>query len=285
MSLAELRGVTRRFRGCTALDAVDLVLAPGSTGLLGPNGAGKSTLLRLLSTVARPTEGSVTLLGRNAADPDELPAIRRQLGYLPQDLGFPPGLTAFGFLDYVAVLKEWTDRRARHAEVRRVLQLVDLSSRSTTRISRLSGGMRRRLGLAQALLGRPRLLLLDEPTSGSDPEQRDAFRQLVLEHAPHGAVVFATHQTEDVAAVCANVLVLSGGAIRFHGPVAQFVDTARGRVWIADSPDATALAHRRTESGRYRQVGDPPPDTEPTEPQIEDAYLLLQRGVPGTRRS
>ena len=174
-----LTGITKRYRGTTALDGVDLTLHPGITGLLGPNGAGKTTLLRILATVMAPDDGSVQLLGRSTGTTETLAQIRRKLGYLPQEMGFPRGFTCFAFVDYMAVLKEWTEATARHDEVRRVLDLVDLGNVATKRIRALSGGQRRRVALAQAMLGHPELLLLDEPTTGVDPEQRVALRQVL----------------------------------------------------------------------------------------------------------
>ena len=142
------------------------------TGLLGPNGAGKTTLLRLLATALPPTQGQVSVLGLDPEVPAERTSIRRQLGYLPQEIGFPRGFTAFAFVDYIALLKEWAEPAARHAEVRRVLDLVGLSGLGAKRIRAMSGGQRRRVALAQALLGSPPVLILDEPTAGVDPEQR-----------------------------------------------------------------------------------------------------------------
>ena len=277
MASVELRNVTHRYGSAVAVDDVRLTLPVGITGLLGPNGAGKTTLLRILATVQAPTSGSVRLLGADPADDAARTSIRRRLGYVPQELGFPPGFTAFGFLEYVAVLKEWTDPADRRAEVRRVLELVDLSGVSTTKVRRLSGGMRRRLGLAQALIGTPELLLLDEPTTGLDPGQRSAFRRLVLEHGRRATVLLSTHQTEDVAAVCEHLMVMDRGAIRFHGSVPDFVATARGHVWLADKVDDSAFVHQRIATGRFRHVGAPPARAELTDPQVEDAYLLLQR--------
>ena len=146
-----LTGITKKYRGTTALDAIDLSFQPGITGLLGPNGAGKTTLLRIVATVLSPDAGEVRLLGRTPATPDELAQVRRRLGYQPQEMGFPRAFTGFGFVDYMAVLKEWTTRAARHDEVRRVLDLVDLGDVATKRVRTLSGGQRRRVALAQAL--------------------------------------------------------------------------------------------------------------------------------------
>jgi ABC-2 type transport system ATP-binding protein len=274
-----MSGVVQRFGSTVALDCVSLRLSPGVTGLLGPNGAGKTTLLRILATVQEPTSGQVELLGMDAHSESARRTIRRRLGYVPQELGFPRGFTAFAFVEYMAVLKEWVDPRSRRAEVRRVLELVGLESLSTKNVRKLSGGMRRRLGLAQALLGHPDLLVLDEPTSGLDPEQRAAFRALMLQVGRNATLVVATHQTEDIAAVCDRVVVMDKGSVTFDGSVTDFVGRAEDHVWVADSPDVSALAHRRTASGRYRHVGDPPRGAESAPPDVEDAYLLL-RGIP-----
>src|SRR5437016_1885846 len=160
--IVRVHQVRKRFGGAMALDGVSFDAAAGITGLLGPNGAGKTTLLRILATVMAPDAGEVRVGGLNPARPMDRLEIRRSLGYMPQEPGFHRGFTAFDFVDYVAILKEMTDRRARHDEVRRVLGAVGLGSVSGKRIRALSGGMRRRVALAQSLLGRPSLLLLDE---------------------------------------------------------------------------------------------------------------------------
>jgi ABC-2 type transport system ATP-binding protein len=272
----DLADVVHRYGSTTALDRVTLRLETGVTGLLGPNGAGKSTLMRVLATVINPDGGTVRLLGRDTADADQRTQVRRQLGYLPQELGFPRGFTAFGFVDYLALLKEFDDRPTRQAEVRRALDLVGLRDVATTRVRRLSGGMRRRLGLAQALLGDPRLLVLDEPSTGLDPEQRAVLRTLLSRAAGHATVVVSTHQTEDVAALCDRVVVLDSGQVAFDGSVADLVDHAAGRVWVAEHPDPDAAAQWRTGTGLHRNLGTPPPGAHLVEPTLEDAYLLLR---------
>lgn len=271
----EAEGLAKSYGRHRALDGFDMVAHPGVTGLLGPNGAGKTTLLRGLATVLPLDAGSVRLLGRNPADEDQRLQIRRRLGYLPQEAGFHRGFTAFEALDYVAVLKEHTERRSRHEEVRRVLDLVGLSEVATKKVRALSGGMRRRLGLAQALLGRPELLVLDEPTVGLDPEQRMRFRDLVSESGTGRTVVLSTHQTEDVAAVCSHVVVVDRGRSLFAGTPTDLAAYARGRVWVDDEKDPRALASWRVGSGRYHLVGDPPSGAELVDPSIEDGYLLL----------
>lgn len=272
----ELVRVTKRYRGITALDAVDLSLRPGITGLLGPNGAGKTTLLRILATVLAPDAGEVRLLGRTPSASAPLAEIRRRLGYLPQEMGFPRSFSCFAFVDYMAVLKEWVSSGPRHEEVRRVLDLVDLGDVSARRIRALSGGQRRRVGLAQALLGVPELLLLDEPTTGLDPEQRVSLRQVLSAAGERSTVLLSTHQTEDVAALCDRVIVLDGGRILHDGGVSDLVATATGRVWLADAPDPDARASWRTGTGKYRNVGVAAPEgSRRAEPTLEDAYLLL----------
>ncbi|MGO4597514.1 ATP-binding cassette domain-containing protein [Terrabacter sp. 2RAF25] len=279
-STVRLTGVTKRYRGVAALDGVDLGLDPGITGLLGPNGAGKTTMLRVMATVLRPDDGDVQLLGHDPTDPRARTEIRRRLGYQPQELGFPRGFSAFAFVNYMAVLKEWTQRDARTTEVRRALDLVGLGDVATKRISRLSGGQRRRVALAQALLGSPDLLVLDEPTTGLDPEQRASLRGVLADIAASSTMVISTHQTEDVAALCSRVVVLDAGRVHFDGSVPDLVALAAGKVWLAPAPDPTSLASWRMASGRHRNVGEHvPPGAELVEPSLEDAYLLLR----GTR--
>ena len=274
-----LRGVGRTFGATRALAGVDLDLKPGVTGLLGPNGAGKTTLLRLLATALPPSQGQVSVLGLDPEVPAERTGIRRHLGYQPQETGFPRGFTAFAFVDYIALLKEQSRPAARHAEVRRVLDLVGLSDLGAKRIRAMSGGQRRRVSLAQALLGSPAVLILDEPTTGVDPEQRVTLRTVLAELARTSIVVLSTHQTEDVAALCERVIVLDRGRVRYDGPVTDLVRQAAGRVWLADEPDPAASVSWRTGTGRYRNVGPRVRDgAEHVEPSLEDAYLLLRGG-------
>jgi ABC-2 type transport system ATP-binding protein len=250
-------------------------LGLGITGLLGPNGAGKTTMLRILATALAADAGSVRILGEDPTETDGRVAVRRRLGYVPQESGFPRGFTAFAFVDYIAILKEWSDQSARETEVRRVVDLVGLTDVATKRVSSLSGGQRRRVVLAQALLGRPDLLVLDEPTAGLDPAQRGRLRDVLGRVGESATVLISTHQTEDVAALCERVVVLDAGRILFDGAVSDLVAQAAGRVWMAAERDPAARYSWRTGSGRVRNVGDPPPSAEIIEPALEDAYLLL----------
>jgi ABC-2 type transport system ATP-binding protein len=255
------------------------------TGLLGPNGAGKTTLLRMVATVLAPDAGSLRVLGRDPGTPGPRRDIRRRLGYLPQDLGYQRGFTPFEFVDYIAILKEWEHRRERHDEVRRVLDLVGLGDVRDRRIHALSGGMRRRVGLAQALIGDPELLVLDEPTVGLDPEQRLRFRDLVSSAGESRCVLLSTHLTDDVAAICVRVVVIDAGVTVFSGSPSELSATAEGRVWASDSRDPHAEVAWRTEGGTFRNLGDAPAGAELVRPTLEDAYLLLVRPASGSERA
>jgi ABC-2 type transport system ATP-binding protein len=268
-------GVVKRYGRHTALDGVDMTAGPGITGLLGPNGAGKTTLLRILATVLRPDAGSVQLFGLNPAATAERHAVRCRLGYQPQEPGFFQGFTVVAFLDYVGILKEINDRDERRRQVRRVVDLVGLGAEANRRIRKLSGGMRRRVALAQALLGDPDLLILDEPTAGLDPEQRLRFREVVSQVATEHTVLLSTHQTDDVAAICDRVVVLHQGRVRFTGTPASLAGLAAGRVWLAANPEPGAQLSWRTGTGQYRLVGDRQARGTPVEPTVEDGYLML----------
>jgi ABC-2 type transport system ATP-binding protein len=273
---ATLEGVSKRYGRLEALRPTDLELRPGVVGLLGPNGAGKTTMLSLLATVLPPTTGRITVAGHDVmASHAERVEARRRIGYLPEEVHFPAGMTPAGFVDYIAVLKEWKDGKRRAREVQRVLGLVGLAERSAVKIRKLSGGQRRRLAVAQALIGTPDLLLLDEPTTGLDPEQRATVRS-ILSGLP-GTVFLSTHQTEDVAALCDRVLVLDAGAIRFDGSVRDLLASAAGKVHVAREASADAIATWKTGTGLIRSVGGTPPaDAQPVDPSVEDAYLLIR---------
>ncbi|GAA2234473.1 MULTISPECIES: ABC transporter ATP-binding protein [Streptomyces] len=272
-------GLSLRYGGTRALDDVSLRLTAGVTGLLGPNGAGKTTLLRVLATALPADRGAFTVLGHDPGTARGRQEVRRRLGYLPQTPGFHPDFTAFEFVDYVAILKEMTDRAARHREVRRVLDEVGLTEVRGKRIRKLSGGMRQRVALGAALVGDPGFLVLDEPTVGLDPEQRMRFRELIAEAGQGRTVLLSTHQTEDVAMLCHRVLVMAAGRVRFEGTPAELTARAAGRVWSSTERHPGAKAGWRTGTGTFRNVGDPPPGAELLEPTLEDGYLLTLDGA------
>lgn len=276
---ARLDQVSKSYGSTMVLPPTSLELGAGVIGLLGPNGAGKTTLLRLLGTVLPPDSGRIVVAGHPATGSvaDRVEA-RRHIGYLPQEVVFPRSMTSFGFVDYVAVLKNWDETPARHAEVRRVLGLVGLAERSTVKVRKLSGGQRRRLGIAQALLGSPDLLILDEPTTGLDPEQRASLRAIIS--GLPGTVVLSTHQTEDVSALCDRVIVLDAGTIRFDGSVPQLLATAADRVHIGADECPGAVQSWRTGAGEVRSIGGTPgPEHRRADATVEDAYLLLRHGA------
>jgi ABC-2 type transport system ATP-binding protein len=271
-----VEGVQRSFGEVTALADVDLQLAPGITGLLGPNGAGKTTLIRILATLLAPSAGEVRVNGWRTASPAHRVEIRRRLGYLPQDLGLYPRFTVFEFVDYLAILKELDDPADRHRRVRAALAAVELEDVAGRKIRTLSGGMRRRVGIAQAIVADPQLLLLDEPTTGLDPEQRMRFRQLIAGLGAHRTVVLSTHLVEDVAAVCTQVVVLFQGRVRFQGAPSELRGLADGQVWSSPEDGRGALVSWRTETGAYRVLGPrPAPAAQPVPPTVEDGYLLV----------
>jgi ABC-2 type transport system ATP-binding protein len=273
VTTVQAEGLSLRFGRTTALEDVSFALHDGVTGLLGPNGAGKTTLLRILATAIPAGAGQLRILGADPGSTAGRLAVRRRLGYLPQNPGFHMYFTAFEFVDYIAILKEIVT--GRHDEVRRVLNEVGLDDLRGRKIKALSGGMRQRVGLAAALLGDPALVILDEPTVGLDPEQRLRFRELVARIGEGRTVLLSTHQTEDVSTVCQRVIVLNQGRIRFEGEPVALAGVARGRVWTSPARTDGALAAWRTGNGDYHNIGDPPPDARLVDPSIEDGYLML----------
>ncbi|KAB2381912.1 ABC transporter ATP-binding protein [Actinomadura montaniterrae] len=244
----ETRGLTRSFRRRQAVAGVDLRIGPGVYGLLGPNGAGKTSLLRVLATVIPPSAGDLRLLGRDPAGHAERREIRRRLGYLPQDLGYYSGFTVVEFVEYIALLKDMPRARVPRA-VASAVEDVGLGNRARSKLRTLSGGMLRRVGIAQAIVNEPELLLLDEPTAGLDPEQRVQFRTLMRRMGERATVIVSTHLVEDVGAACDQVGLMSDGRLVFTGTPAEL--SARGAgTGIGDAPlergYSAVLAETRT---------------------------------------
>jgi ABC-type multidrug transport system ATPase subunit len=212
----EITSLTRRFGSVTAVAGVDLLTGPGVFGLLGPNGAGKTSLLRMMATAMPPSSGSLRLLGCDPGSYGPRREIRRRLGYLPQNPGYYPGFTVTEYVEYFALLKEVPSARVR-AAVATAIDRIELGDRRKSRLRTLSGGMLRRVGIAQAIVNEPELLLLDEPTAGLDPEQRVAFRALLRDLGQRATVAVSTHLVEDVAAACAEVALMDRGRIVFQG--------------------------------------------------------------------
>jgi ABC-type multidrug transport system ATPase subunit len=221
----EITELTRRFGRTMAVAGVNLRAGPGVFGLLGPNGAGKTSLLRMMATAIPPTSGTLRLLGRDPARYGPRREIRRRVGYLPQNLGYYPGFTVAESVEYFALLKEVPPAQI-PAAVADAIERVALGGKATAKLRTLSGGMLRRAGIAQAIVNKPELLLLDEPTAGLDPEQRMAFRALLRDLGQHATVVVSTHLVEDIGAACTQAGLMDRGKIVFHGTPEDL--TARG---------------------------------------------------------
>jgi ABC-2 type transport system ATP-binding protein len=229
-----LTDIHRSFGKSKAVDGVSLELGAGVFGLLGPNGAGKTSLLRILATVLPPTSGQMALLGRDPGSTTARREIRRRLGYLPQSLGYYSSFTVVEFIEYFALLKEMPSPAVPKA-VAAAVERVDLGVKAKAKLRTLSGGMLRRVGIAQAIVNSPDLLLLDEPTAGLDPEQRMQFRALLRSLGENATVIVSTHLVEDVGAACSEVAMMSDGKIVFRGTPAEL--TARGeRHGVGDAP-------------------------------------------------
>ena len=231
----EITDLTRRFGRTQAVAGVNLETGPGVFGLLGPNGAGKTSLLRMMATVIPPSSGRLRLLGRNPSAYGPRKEIRRRLGYLPQNLGYYPGFTVVAFVEYFALLKDMPAARV-PGVVATAVERVGLGDKARSKLRALSGGMLRRVGIAQAIVNEPELLLLDEPTAGLDPEQRVAFRELLRDFGQRATVIVSTHLVEDVGAACTQVALMDQGRIVFHGTPDELTARAEGTAAAGDAP-------------------------------------------------
>jgi ABC-type multidrug transport system ATPase subunit len=228
--MLEIQNLSHTYaNGTVALDDVSLSIPRGMYGLLGPNGAGKSTLMRTVATLQQPTAGSIKFGDIDVlADPDRL---RRTLGYLPQDFGVYPRVSAYAMLDQLAVLKGITGARQRKAVVETLLEQTNLWSVRNKSIAGFSGGMRQRFGIAQALIGNPELIIVDEPTAGLDPEERNRFLNLLAEIGDNVVVILSTHIVDDVADLCPRMAVLANGRVQLEGKPGDLVAATRGKIW------------------------------------------------------
>jgi ABC-2 type transport system ATP-binding protein len=282
MTRLTIEHLSKTYRGgLQALRDFSLDLTPGVIGLLGPNGAGKSTLMRILATITRPTAGRVLW---NGADVFAAPlALRQALGYLPQDFGVYPNLTAVELLEYLAAVKRVPARLARQ-RIPELLQMVGLSEAARRPLGDFSGGMRQRVGIAQALLSDPRLLIVDEPTVGLDPEERLRFRGLLSELSGERIVLLSTHIVSDVEAVASAIALIGGGRLLAHGAPEELVAAVAGKVWEWTVPAAgleavkasfrVTGALRRGDAVHVRAVAEGAPAAGATAvtPTLEDAY-------------
>ncbi|MGH8079529.1 MAG: ABC transporter ATP-binding protein [Lysobacter sp.] len=282
-----IENLTKTYRnGVHALNGVNLHVPPGMYGLLGPNGAGKSSLMRTLATLQSPDSGSIRLDGVDVlADPDYQ---RRRLGYLPQQIGAYPGMSARSLLDRFAWLKGRTDSRQRSDEVGVLLEKVNLTQVADRAVATYSGGMLRRFGIALALVGAPRLLIVDEPTAGLDPAERNRFHRVLADVAAESIVLLSTHIVEDVENLCHRLAILAGGRIVAEGTPAQLVEPYQGRLWECVIPRGDALPEHlhiaaSPEGSRVIVHAAAAPDARfvAHTPRLEDVYYmaLTQAGL------
>lgn len=290
--MIEITTLTKTYRtgkrAVDALNGIDLQIGAGMFGLLGPNGAGKTTLMRILAGIVNPSSGEVRIDGHDLSTEAGKQAVKSTLGYLPQELGMYPELTAAQFVDYMAILKGMDDGRARRQSVERMLEIVGLSHEAGRKIKGFSGGMKRRVGIAQALVNDPKLLIVDEPTAGLDPEERIRFRTLLVRLAAERTVLLSTHIVEDIGQTCRVAAVLARGQVIFRGSPAELTESAAGHVWTltSDRPekpdhDLTVVSMLHLASGiQYRLVGQDAagyPSAEETQPGLEDGYVWLMK--------
>ncbi len=274
--------LTKHYGRKIAVDCVSAKLTPGVYGLLGANGAGKTTLMRMLCAILEPTSGEVRLDGKEIAAMGE--EYRDILGYLPQDFGYYPTYTAAEFLSYIASLKGIPRDRA-GKRVKELLGMLDLSAVADKKIRTFSGGMKQRVGIAQALLNNPQVLILDEPTSGLDPKERVRLRNLLSEYAGNKIVILSTHIVSDVEAIADKVLIMNAGQFITSGTVEELAEQVKGKVWELTVPNEQArLWQADFTVANYRHEGEdvvlriiseeePDPGAVPCKPTLDDAYL------------
>ncbi|MGH9868978.1 MAG: ABC transporter ATP-binding protein [Candidatus Polarisedimenticolia bacterium] len=269
--------------GVRALDDVSLTIPPGMFGLLGPNGAGKSTLMRTLATLQEPDRGSIRLGSLDVLKQKD--DVRRALGYLPQEFGVYPRVSALEMLSHVAVLKGIVNPRGRKETVEAILRRTNLWDVRKRKLGTFSGGMKQRFGIAQALLGDPRLIIVDEPTAGLDPVERLRFNNMLSEIGENVVVILSTHIVEDVSDLCSRMAILSHGRVVLTGDPQATIDTMRGRVWkkiidrahLDDYEKACTVISTRLVAGRtaIHVMADARPDASFAEvsPELEDVYF------------
>lgn len=266
-----------------ALKDINLTIGTGMFGLLGRNGAGKTTLMKVLATLLPKSEGTVSVCGRNVEHPQ---SVRKIVGYLPQDFSMYPNMTVYEAMDYLGVLSGLSAKQ-RKERIPKLLQQVNLQDAHRTKVKALSGGMKRRLGIAQAILHNPKVLIVDEPTAGLDPEERVRFRNLLCEIAEKRIVILSTHIVGDIEATCENIAVLDRGTILYHGTVASLIDMGEGKVYSAEISKrelellkkkylvTSMLTLGNNVMVRFLADSQPFASAKLCEPSVEDAYMYL----------
>jgi len=274
--------LTKKYRDKTVVSDVSLVLTPGVYGLLGANGAGKTTLMRMICGVLKPTSGSISLNGKTIQDLGE--RYYAHLGYMPQDFGFYPDFTAREFMLYMAAVKGLEKEQAK-SRTDTLLHMVNLHDVTNKKIKTYSGGMKQRLGIAQAELNEPSILILDEPTAGLDPKERVRFRNIISDFAKEKIVILSTHIVSDVAYIADTILMMKNGRFLLQEPMDTIADGIKGKVWevLVGQQEADNInrhfcvvnLHHVNGMVRLRIVHDSPPvaDAYPAEPSLEDLFL------------
>ncbi|HCK66476.1 MAG TPA: ABC transporter ATP-binding protein [Anaerolineae bacterium] len=290
--MIEIKGLTKTYgvgnKTINALNGIDLRINSGMFGLLGPNGAGKTTFMRILAGIVNPSSGFVKINGFDLTTESGKHQIKSMLGYLPQELGMYTELTAIQFVDYMAILKGIDDSRKRNQRVHEVLEMVGLAKESNRKIKGFSGGMKRRVGIAQALVNNPKLLIVDEPTAGLDPEERIRFRNLLVNLATDRVVLLSTHIVEDIGQTCRDLAILAKGQILFRGSPTELTKAAENHVWTLTMQGMEKPNHDLTvvsmlhlaEGTQYRLVGSNAKDyanAQPAQPGLEDGYVWLMK--------
>lgn len=283
-----IENLTKQYGQKAALDNVTLRIGNGMFGLLGPNGAGKTTLMRILTTLIPPSAGEVSV---NGIPITERARIRGITGYLPQDFSFYPSFTVYECLDYLGILSGLCDNTARKRRIDELLEKVNLKDKRKVRVKKLSGGMLRRLGIAQALLHKPQICIIDEPTAGLDPEERIRFRNMLSDISRDSILILSTHIVEDIESTCSMLAVLDEGKVKYHGGTSSFVSAAEGSVWSASVSrevmeklkEANIILSAVTEGEGFRlrllAKEKPFEGAALARPTMEDAYMKAMRRV------
>lgn len=284
----EIKGLSKSYGSKQALSNLNLKIGEGMFGLLGPNGAGKTTLMRILTTLIKKSEGAALINGINI---EEKSKIRNIVGYLPQDFSLYPSMTVYEAMDYLALLSDIKPSKYRKLRIMELLESVNLNNHTKVKVKALSGGMKRRLGIAQALLHDPKVLIVDEPTAGLDPEERIRFRNLLSDFSNGRIVILSTHIVEDIEFTCENLAILKEGICLYHGKAKELLNKANGSVWSA-SIERGELEKIRKDYNIVSTVSDgdliktrilsqqkPIEKAELVKPSIEDAYLKLVKEV------
>lgn len=278
----EIKNLNKFYGKKQALCNVNLIIGQGMFGLLGRNGAGKTTLMKTLATLLNKSSGQVKLLGLPVESAGK---VRKIIGYLPQDFNLYPGMTVYEAMDYLGLLSGLSDQ-LRKKRIPMLLDKVNLTDSCSMKVKALSGGMKRRLGIAQALLNEPKVLIADEPTAGLDPEERIRFRNLLCETAKDRIVILSTHIAGDIEAACEKAAILDKGRIIFNGPVRKLIERADGKIFSITVPQEQLpyIKSRYTVTGmltegnmvtiRFIAEENPPENAEKCKPSIEDGYII-----------